>query len=485
MASRNRAASRADRTGSPAGGGAQVARFRAAFISRPVMLFAFAFAVMGDPVSSVAYAMEAGLRSLGGRLALLLPTMVVVLAIIVLVAVNYHHLYARFPEGGGDAAASATAFSEGLAFLPLASLMVDYALTIAISVAAGASAIIAYLPWLAPARVPLAVALLLIVAGGTLFGHGGRAVFAMMTISFAVIGSVVILLGAGAVPVHHAVPSAATGSGHSPPLAVLLAFPVGMALATGVEAPSSAIAQLGQLDDAGRLRFGRTTLWLMVGIVVWLTVGITAVGVRLHVGLPPQGSTWIAQVAQATAGRGALFAAFQLSSAVLLLAAASSSFQAGPGLLKALARGGGGVGILPAFLSHRNRHHTPYWGVAVFLAAAAILVVAAGGQEQRLVLFYAVAVFIAFWCGLAAMTRFFHRDRRPWLTGVSVSGGVAVGLTLASDFARGYPLVSFIAACVIAAILYTMWVRAGRPRGVAQAEQIAADDEPTDAGRSA
>jgi hypothetical protein len=453
---------------------------RAAFLSRPVLLLAFAFAVMGDPVSSVAYAMEAGLRSLDGRLALLLPTTLVVLAIIVLVAVNYHQLYAMFPEGGGDAAASAAAFSEGLAFLPLAALIVDYALTIAISVAAGASAIIAYLPGLAPARLPLAVVLLVIVAGVTLLGHGGRAIFAMMTISFVIIGSVVILLGVQAVPGHHLAAAAAPSSPHVAPLAVLLAFPVGMALATGVEAPSSAIAQLGQLDNAGRVRFGRTTLWLMVGIVVWLTAGITVVGVRLGVGLPPGSSTWVAQVAQAAVGRGALFAAFQVSSTVLLLAAASSSFQAGPGLLKALARGGGGAEVLPGFLSLRNRHHTPYWGVGVFLAAAAVLVVVAGGQEQRLVLFYAVAVFIAFWCGLASMTRLFHRDRRWWLVGVSVTGGLAVSVTLAADLARGYPIVSFIAACLIAAIFYAMWRRAGRPRGVAQAERAAeAGDGPT------
>jgi hypothetical protein len=468
-------ASRVDRRGSPGEGGRRAARIRAAFISRPVLLFAFAFAVMGDPVSSVAYSMEAGLHSLGGRLTLLLPTMLVVLTIVVLVSVNYHQLYAMFPEGGGDAAASAAAFSEGLAFLPLAALVVDYALTIAISVAAGASAIIAYLPRLAPARLGLAVVLLVMVAGLTLFGHAGRAVFALMTVSFAIIGSVVILRGALAIPGHHVVAAGPPVSQHAAPLAVLLAFPVGMALATGVEAPSSAIAQLGQLDDPGRLKFGRTTLWLMVGIVIWLTAGITVVGVRLHAGLPPPSSTWIAQVAQAAVGRGALFAAFQISSAVLLLAAASSSFQAGPGLLKALAQGGGGVGILPAFLSSRNRHHTPYWGVAVFLAAAAILVIAAGGQEQRLVLFYAVAVFIAFFCGLASMTRLFHRDRRRWLTGVSVTGGLAVGVTLMADLARGYPIVSFAAACLLAGVFYLMWARAGRPRGVAQAERIGSD----------
>lgn len=481
MADRNYRASLLARTGLRAGTDGRAARLRKAFTSRPVLLFAFAFAVMGDPVSSVAYAMEAGLRSLGGRLTLLLPTMLLVLGIVVLVSVNYHQLYARFPQGGGDAAASASAYSEGLAFLPLAALIVDYTLTVAISVAAGASAIISYLPGVASERVPLAIVLLLIVAGTTLWGHGGRAVFAVMTVGFAIIGSIVILLGLLATPIHQAASSVAPASQHSASLAVLLAFPVGMALATGIEAPSSAIAQLGQLDDAGRLRFGRVTLWLMVGIVIWLTAGFTIVGVRLHVGLPHGSSTWISQVAQAAGGRGALFAAFQVSSALLLLSAASSSFQAGPGLLKALARREGGVGILPALLANRNRHHTPYWGVAVFLAAAVTLVVVAGGKEQRLVLFYAVAVFIAFLCGLASMTRFFHRDKRSWLTGISVVGALAVGLTLGADLARGYPIVSFVAACALAAILYWMWVRAGRPRGVAQAERLAEiDNGPAD-----
>jgi hypothetical protein len=484
MARQGHEAPGADGTSPASGGGRRTTGLGAAFTSGPVLLVAFAFAVMGDPVSSVAYAMEAGLRSLGGRLNLLVPTMIAVLAIIVLVAVNYHYLYARFPEGGGDAAASASAFSEGLAFLPLAALIVDYGLTIAISVAAGASAIIAYLPGLAPARIPLALVLLLAVAGLTLFGHGGRAVFAVMTISFAIIGSLVIILGAHATPVHRVLASAAPASPHSALLGVLFAFPVGMALATGVEAPSSAIAQLGQLDNAGRLRFGRMTLWLIVAIVIWLTIGIAVLGVRLHIGLPPKNSTWIAEVAQAAVGRGALFAAFQVSSAVLLLAAASSSFQAGPGLLKALAHGGGGVGILPAFLSRSNRHHTPYWGVAAFLAASAVLVAVAGAQEQRLVLFYAVAVFIAFWCGLASMTRFFHRDGRPWLVAVSVSGVLAVGLTLGTDLARGYPIVSLAAACAIAGIFYWTWVRTGRPCGVAQAEQIAEADPADEHGPS-
>ena len=83
-------------------GPADLARsLRVGFHSGPALLVAFAFAVMADPVSSVAYAIEAALRALHGDLALLLPTMALVVAIIALVITNYHQLVARFPEGGG------------------------------------------------------------------------------------------------------------------------------------------------------------------------------------------------------------------------------------------------------------------------------------------------------------------------------------------------------------------------------------------------
>jgi hypothetical protein len=162
-----------------------------------------------------------------------------------------------------------------------------------------------------------------------------------------------------------------------------------------------------------------------------------------------------------------------VTTAILLLAAASSSFQAGPGLLKALAQGGGGVGVLPAPLSRSNQHHTPYWGVVVFLGISAVIVVAAGAHEQRLVLFYAVAVFAAFLCGLLAMATFLRAERRWLLLSVSVLGALAVALTLAVNVARGYPIVSLGAALLLAATLHRLWVRAGRPRGVTEAERLA------------
>jgi hypothetical protein len=239
--------------------------------SRPVLLLAFAFAVMADPVSSVAYAIEAALRALRGDLALLVPTMGLVVALIGLVIVNYHQLVARYPNGGGAAAAAGEAFGEAWAFIPIGALIVDFVLTIAISAAAGASALIAYLPALALWRVPLALALIATVAGVTWFGHLGRAVFAIMTLGFIGLATAVLGYGLGA----SAQPTGLithTAGGESV-LAVALAFPVAMALATGVEAPSSAIAQLGQLDDGGRRRFGRSTLWLTLGVVGAITVG--------------------------------------------------------------------------------------------------------------------------------------------------------------------------------------------------------------------
>jgi hypothetical protein len=446
--------------------------------SRSVLLLAFAFAVMGDPVSSVAYAIEAALRALDGRLGLLVPTMAIVVAIIGLVIANYHRLVARFP-GGGDAAAAGTAFGEGWAFLPLGALIVDYALTIAISVAAASSAVIAYAPSLGGVRVPLALVLLAAVAGLTWFGHAGRAVFALMTLSFVGVGSAVLVLGLVAPRGHGTGLLHPAGADGSAPLAVLLAFPVAMALATGVEAPSSAVAQLGQLDHRGKVHFGRVTLWLTLGIVGWLTIGLTVVAVRLRVGLPPADSTQMAEVARAAAGDGPLFAAFQLTSAVLLLAAASSSYQAGPGLLKALSRGaseGHGVGVLPAPLGAANRHHTPYWGVVVFFCVAAAVVGAAGGREQELVLFYAVAVFVSFLFGLLSMAAFSRREGARLFLALNALAIAAVALTLAVNLRRGYPIASLGAACAIALVLHRLWIRAGRPRGVSEVERLAEED---------
>jgi hypothetical protein len=439
-----------------------------------ILLFAFAFAVMADPVSSVAYAIEAALRSLGGRLDLLLVTMVVVLGIIAVVCANYDQLIRRFPAGGGAVAATGAAFGEGWAFLPLGALIVDFVLTIAISVAAASSAAIAYVPELAPHRTTIAVALCCLVAGLTWFGHIGRSVFAAMTVLFIGSAIVVVWLGWGAAPAAGGAPPPIAGAGGA--WAVILAFPVAMALATGVEAPASAIAQLGQLDDRGRIRSGRLTLWLTFAITSSLTLLLAALAVRLGERASAHG-TLLANVARAAAGGGGWFAAFQATSALLLLAAASSSFQAGPGLLKALSREAG-AGVLPPALGRTNRHHTPTASVIVFLAMSVAVVIAARGREQELVLFYAVSVFISFVVGLLAMARFALREHRRWSLAMNAFGAATVAFVLAANMARGQPIASVAAALLICAALPRLWVRAGRPRGIAE---VVAEAEQEDA----
>ena len=448
--------------------------------ARVLLLLAFAFTVMADPISSVAYAIEAALRALGGHLALLLPTMALVIVVIGIVTVNYHQLVARFPDGGGSAAATGAAFGEAWAFLPIGALVVDFVLTIAISVAAGASAIVAYFPELAPLRVLVALGLLVLVAGLTWFGHGGRTIFAVLTLAF--VGTGIALLVSGVLPVPHGEPTGLTPQAHATSswtsvLAVALAFPVAMALATGVEAPSSAIAQLGQLDQRGRKQFGQVTLWLTLLIVGGLTLGLTALAVHLGIGIPPHNSTQIAELAR-VADSPLLFALFQLTTALLLLSAASSSFQAGPGLLKALARHPGTPGqrqggMLPVWMGRINRHYTPYWGVVLYLLIAAAVVIAVDAQDQELVLFYAVAVFVSFLMGLLAMVQFSRQERRPISLAVNMLGTLVVSFTLVMNLLRGWPLLSLAAAVVVASVLWVLWVRAGRPRGISMAVQHA------------
>ena len=334
--------------------------------TKALLFFAFAFAVMADPVSSVAYAIEAALPALHGHLGLLLPTMGIR---------DRHHrpghaellaAGAGVPGGRWLAGGSGPAFGEEWSFLPIGALVVDFALTIAISLAAAGSAIIAYLPGLAPAHIPIALGLTAAVAALTWFGHGGRMIFAVTTWSFII--AAVAVLGLGWISPHAPDGLAPiTGSASPALVAVILAFPVAMALGTGTEAPATSIAQLGQLENDARARFGRGTLALTIGIVGGLTIGLTALAVHLHVGIPRSDSTQIADLAHTAAGKGGLFAFFQIASSVLLLAAASSSFQAGPGLLKALARTGpnGEHGLLPPRFARTNRHHTRRRGCAL------------------------------------------------------------------------------------------------------------------------
>jgi amino acid transporter len=445
-----------------------------------ILFIAFAFTVMADPVSSIAYAIESALRHLDGDLDNLFLALALVLATIAVIAATYHQLIRRFPEGGGGARSVGTAYGEAWAFIPLGALLVDFVITVAISCAAGASAIIAYVPGLEPERVVLGLLLTALVAAGISLGHRGRVAFASATLLFLVLATAVIVAGAfgtAQAPVNEQT--------HAPVLAdaslipALLAMPLAMALATGIEAPSDAIAQLTGLDRSARRRFGQWTIWLTVGIVAVLTMGISTIAIVNGVGLPPADSTLLAEVARTSVGDGAVFAAFQAASALLLLAAAASSYLAASGLLKALALVGANRddgGLVPARFAMLNRFHVPPWGILVVLVASAALIAMAGGRDQEIVRYYAVSVFAGFLGATIGCARLSHRDGKRGELAVNLLGVALVAFVLSLNAVRPAGIVVLSAAGLLAGYLYAVWVRRGRPSGVAQAEVLAEAD---------
>ncbi len=450
---------------------------------RGILFIAFAFTVMADPVSSIAYAIESALRHLDGDLGDLFLAMALVIATIALIAATYHQLIRRFPEGGGGARSVGTAYGDAWAFIPLGALLVDFVITVAISCAAGASAIIAYVPALEPERIPLALALTALVATGISFGHRGRVAFATATLLFLLLAGVVLIAGAGGAaqpPVNETEHASLLADASLIP--ALLAMPLAMALATGIEAPSDAIAQLGGLDRSSRRRFGQWTIWLTVAIVGALTIGISTLAVTRGVGLPPADSTLLAEVARTSVGDGAAFAAFQAASALLLLAAAASSYLAASGLLKALALVGanrGDDGLVPARFALLNRFHVPPWGILVVLVASAALIAMAGGRDQEIVRYYAVSVFAGFLGATLGCARLSHRDGKRGELAINLIGVAVVAFVLALNVARPAGVIVLSAAGLVAGYLYAVWVRRGRPTGVAEAELRAEASAPT------
>jgi hypothetical protein len=461
-------------------------RLPGSLTGREILFIAFAFTVMADPVSSIAYAIESALRHLDGNLDDLFLAMALVIATIAVIAATYHQLIRRFPEGGGGARSVGTAYGDAWAFIPLGALLVDFVITVAISCAAGASAVIAYVPGLEPYRVVLALTLTALVAAGISFGHHGRVAFAGATLLFLALATTVIVAGA-----FSPAQAPANEQAHTSLLAdaalipALLAMPLAMALATGIEAPSDAIAQLTGLDRQARRRFGQWTIWLTVGIVGMLTVGISALAVTRGVGLPPADSTLLAEVARTSVGDGAVFAAFQAASALLLLAAAASSYLAASGLLKALALVGAKRdegGLVPARFAVLNRFHVPPWGILLVLVSSAGLIGLAGGHDQEIVRYYAVSVFAGFLGATLGCARLSYRDGERAELIVNLIGVVLVAFVLALNVVRPAGIIVLSAAALVAGYLYAVWVRRGRPAGVAEAE-LRAEAEPMPSAR--
>jgi amino acid transporter len=394
-----------------------------------------------DPLSSNAYATQEILLvlSLGGVALLHLAPWVAlaVVALLVVVVASYRQTCRAYPTGGGAYAVSRANLGRTASLTAASALLVDYVLTVAVSVVAGVANIISAVPALAPHAVALSVVLVVLVALANLRGvkESGSA-FAIPTYGFVVavfamlaVGLLQVVLGhppvaASAqygVVAHHGV-----GPHTSSLLLVLLllrAFASGCTALTGVEAVSNGVPHFRK----PKARNAAATLTVMGVLTVLMFVGITTLalisGVHVTdspgqlVGAPAGyvQPTVIAQLAGAIFGPGSLgFYGVQVFTAAILVLAANTAFNGFPILASILAADG----FLPRQFSRRGDRLVFSNGIVILAVLACVLIVAFNASTTRLIQLSIIGVFVSFTLSQAGMVTHWRR-----LLAVEPSGG--------------------------------------------------------------
>ncbi len=374
-----------------------------------------------DALSSVAYGPEAMLAILvlggSGALALSLPIAATIVFLMVAVGVSYRQTIRAYPQGGG----SYTVASENLGRVPgllaAAGLMIDYVLTVAVSVAAGMAAVTSAIPPLAPDVVPIGVGVIGLLLAGNLRGvRQAGSLFAAPTYLFiiAVLLLVVVGLADAAGRGFHPTPTPVLkGTEGIGLLLVLRAFASGSTAMTAIEAISNAVP----VFRAPEWRNARTTLTWMIGLLVALFAGTIAV---IHFdGIAPRASeTVLSQLAHRSFGAGPLYAYTQAATAAVLLLAANTSFNDFPRVLFFMARDFQAPRI---FLRMADRLAFSN-GIIVLALIASGIFIAFGGKTAPLIPLFAVGVFLAFALSQAGMVVHWWRRRdQHWRKSMAVN----------------------------------------------------------------
>ncbi len=394
-------------------------------LSRPGALGAFGL----DALSSVAYGPDEILYVLilagaaGTRLDL--PIALAITALLAIVVTSYRQTIFAYPKGGGSYTVARENLGTGAGLLAAAALMVDYLTTVAVSVTAGVEALVALVPALDPHRVALDVACVVALMLVNLRGvREAGALFVLPTYVF--VGSLAVLLGWGLLRfatgnLHplHAVPTHATESVSL--FLVLRAFAGGCTAMTGVEAIANGVPVFKEpapRNAAGTL----VTLAVMLGA---LFLGVAWLGYAIHA-VPSDQASVIAQIGQAAAGSGPayiLFVVIQISSAVILILAANTSFNGFPLLAAIMARDG----YLPHQFVHRGSRLAYSNGIVVIGVLALALIVPFNGSTHAIIPLFAIGVFLCFTLSQAGMVRHWLGAHGPgWRLKLAINGLGAV-----------------------------------------------------------
>jgi amino acid transporter len=388
-----------------------------------------------DPLSSNAYATEEILLmlSVGGLTLLYLTPWIAaaVMVLLVVVVASYRQTCHAYPTGGGAYAVSRANLGRNASLVAASALLVDYVLTVAVSVAAGVANIVSAVPQLAPHTVGLALGLVVLVALMNLRGvRESGTVFAVPTYGF--VACVFVMLGVGVLdlivgdtPQAESAALAVMPSDQVSGLLVvavaLRAFASGCTALTGVEAVSNGVPSF----KPPKSRNAATTLTIMGGLTVAMFVGITAFALitDVHVaadpaqlvGAPPgyEQRTVIAQVAGAIFGYHSLgfFAILAFTAAILVLAA-NTAFNGFPILASIL----GEDGFLPRQFSRRGDRLVFSNGIVILALFAALLIWAFDASTTALIQLYIIGVFVSFTLSQAGMVVHWTRllaDRPP------------------------------------------------------------------------
>src|SRR5271170_6020325 len=403
-----------------------------------------------DALSSVAYGPEAivlGLIAAGtAAVTWTVPIAMAIAGLLLVLVVSYRQVIAVHPDGGGSYAVAKKDLGRWPALLAAASLLVDYVLTVAVSLAAGAASLASVFPPLAHHLLALTLAGLAVLYAINLIGiaesakvlMGPTLLFIVGIFAIIIVGFLqphpVAVIGDDLGPIH---PTEALGV-----VLILKAFSAGCSSLTGVEAIANAVPAF-RSPAVKRAQRCEIALGVLLGSML---LGLAFL-IRLH-GMVPRGNvTLLAQLSAAAFGTGWPFYVINLAVTLVLAFAANTSFGGLPVLMQLLARDH----RLPHMFALRAEKPVFRYGITALALLATIVLLIVSADTQKLLPVFAIGVFIGFTISQTGLVRHWLKERsRGWLGYAVLNGGGAVmtavaGIVLlASKFTEGAWLLLFL-----------------------------------------
>lgn len=357
-----------------------------------------------DPISSVAYATEQIVLVLGAAgaasfLGLAAPIAAAVAILLAVVVASYRQTCFAYPTGGGAYVVSKENLGRTASLTAAAALLVDYVMTVAVSVVSGVVAITSAVVSLRPFAVELSVGFVVLLAlvnlrgvreSGTAFAFPTYA-FVLLTFLLLASGAYQALTGglAKAPSAELQLQQTAHIGGVFTVLLCLRAFASGCTALTGVEAISNGVPAF----EKPKSKNAATTLLIMGALAISMFSGITALALATHARAYATGNpSVISQIAQTVWGRGVLYFAFQAATAGILILAANTAFNGFPTLASILAHDR----FLPRQLQHRGDRLAFSNGIVVLAGISAVLIIGFNANIEKLIQLYIIGVFTSF-----------------------------------------------------------------------------------------